>query len=45
MGKPGASMDEIIEASKAANAHTFISAMPDGYETMIGEKGIVLAYL
>lgn len=35
-GKPGATMDEIIAAAKAANAHDFILAMPHGYETMVG---------
>jgi ATP-binding cassette subfamily B protein len=31
-GKPGASMEEIVAAAKAANAHGFISSLPDGYE-------------
>ena len=34
--KPDATMDEIIAASKAANAHDFISNMPEGYETLVG---------
>ena len=34
--KPEATMDEIIAASKAANAHDFIANMPDGYETLVG---------
>ncbi len=38
-GKPGASLEEIIEAAKAANAHNFILAKPDGYDTMVGERG------
>lgn len=37
--KPGASRSEIIAASKAANAHDFIIKFPDGYDTMVGERG------
>lgn len=37
--KPDASMDEIIEACKLANAHTFIEKMPNGYDTIISERG------
>ena len=37
-GKPDASMDEIIEASKLANAHQFIEKLPDGYNTIITEN-------
>ena len=37
--KPEASMDEVIEAAKAANAHDFISESPQGYETLLGEGG------
>ncbi len=37
-GKPNASMDEIIEACKLANAHAFIEKMPDGYNTIITER-------
>lgn len=37
-GKPDASMDEIIEACKLANAHAFIEKLPDGYNTMITER-------
>lgn len=36
--KPDATMDEIINAAKLANAHDFIMRMPDGYETMIGSR-------
>ncbi len=42
-GKPGASLDEIIEAAKAANAHSFILAKPDGYDTYVGERGAKLS--
>lgn len=38
IGKPGASMDEIIDAAKAANAHDFITELPDGYNTILGER-------
>ena len=38
-GKPGASRGEIIEAAKAAEAHEFISVMPEGYDTTVGERG------
>jgi ATP-binding cassette subfamily B protein len=37
-GKPEASMDEIVEACKLANAHAFIEKMPDGYNTIITER-------
>ncbi|MCC7229574.1 MAG: ABC transporter ATP-binding protein [Fimbriimonadaceae bacterium] len=42
-GKPGASFDEILAASKAANAHNFILGKPDGYDSMVGEKGSKLS--
>ncbi len=38
-GKPGASFEEIVVAAKAANAHNFILSKPDGYDTMVGERG------
>jgi ATP-binding cassette subfamily B protein len=38
-GRPNASMEEIVAAAKAANAHEFIAALPDGYETPVGERG------
>lgn len=38
-GRPEASNDEIIAAAKAANAHNFISNTPDGYDTMVGDRG------
>jgi ATP-binding cassette, subfamily B, bacterial len=43
-GKPGgASEKEIIAAAKAADAHKFIKALPEGYETLIGQKGRLLS--
>ena len=42
-GKPGASMEEIIEAAKKANIHEFISELPDGYDTFVGERGTRLS--
>lgn len=38
-GKPEASMDEVIAAAKKARCHDFIMALPEGYDTMIGEGG------
>lgn len=42
-GKPGASEEEVIEAAKNANAHDFIMALPDGYHTDIGQRGVKLS--
>lgn len=42
-GKPGATDEEVVEAAKAAFAHDFISAFPDGYDTVIGERGLRLS--
>ncbi|MCL2479093.1 MAG: ABC transporter ATP-binding protein/permease, partial [Treponema sp.] len=42
-GKPNAAKEEIISAAKMANAHGFISALPNGYETEIGQRGIRLS--
>lgn len=42
-GNPDASFDEVIEASKAAQAHDFIMNLPDGYETVISEGGASLS--
>lgn len=42
-GRPDATRDEVIAAAKNANAHDFIMAMPDGYETDIGQRGVKLS--
>ena len=42
-GKLDASNEEIIEAAKKANAHDFIMALPDGYDTDIGQRGVKLS--
>jgi ABC-type multidrug transport system fused ATPase/permease subunit len=42
-GREGASAEEIAEAARAAGAHEFISALPEGYETTIGERGVTLS--
>nr|MDO8117730.1 ATP-binding cassette domain-containing protein [Candidatus Sigynarchaeota archaeon] len=42
-GKLGASDEEVFEASKKAGAHPFINMLPDGYETLVGERGAVLS--
>ena len=42
-GKPNATRAEIIQAAKLANADEFIDRMPDGYDTMIGERGVTLS--
>jgi ABC-type multidrug transport system fused ATPase/permease subunit len=42
-GMPNATREQAIEAAKRANAHDFISATPDGYETEVGERGIKLS--
>lgn len=39
VGKPDASMEEIIAAAKASHAHSFIKRLPNGYDTVIGEDG------
>jgi len=41
--RPGARLDDIIEAAKAANAHDFISRLPQGYDTPVGERGMTLS--
>lgn len=42
-GKPGASDEEVIQAATAAYAHDFITAMPEGYQTSIGDRGVRLS--
>jgi ATP-binding cassette subfamily B protein len=42
-GRPEASLDEVIAAAKAAQAHEFITAMPDGYDSRIEERGTNLS--
>ena len=43
MGRPEASLDEVIAAAKQAHAHSFIKRLPDGYDTVIGESGGTLS--
>ena len=42
-GRPEANRAEIIRAAKLANAHEFIDEMPEGYDTMVGERGVTLS--
>ena len=42
-GRQDATERDVIDASRAANAHEFIDALPDGYETIVGEKGVNLS--
>jgi ATP-binding cassette subfamily B protein len=42
-GKPDASRAEILRAAKLANAHEFIEKMPEGYDTVVGERGVTLS--
>ncbi|MEY2408303.1 MAG: hypothetical protein QOF48_973 [Verrucomicrobiota bacterium] len=42
-GKPGASREEIETAARQANAHDFIQSFPEGYETLVGDRGIKLS--
>ena len=42
-GKPEASRDEVIQAARLAGAHEFISALKDGYDTYVGERGVKLS--
>src|SRR5262249_52236293 len=43
LGRPDATEAEIVAATRAANAHEFIEALPDGYQTVIGERGARLS--
>jgi subfamily B ATP-binding cassette protein MsbA len=42
-GKPDATMDEVVEAAKVALADEFVEKLPEGYETVVGERGSVLS--
>ena len=42
-GKPGATLEEVVEVAKRANAHDFIMKFTDGYDTVIGERGLRLS--
>ncbi len=42
-GRPDASLDEVTAAAEAANAHDFIGTFPEGYETLVGERGVKLS--
>ena len=42
-GRPGATEDDIIKAAKMAGAHDFITALPNGYHTYVGERGVKLS--
>lgn len=43
MGNPEASDEEVVAAAKAANAHEFITGLSNGYETLVGERGVKLS--
>ncbi len=42
-GRPDATMDDVIRAAKAAQAHDFIMSFPDGYQTRVGERGVTVS--
>ena len=43
LGKPDASREEIVAAAEAANAHSFIASLPEGYDSLVGERGATLS--
>ena len=42
-GRPGASREEILQAAQSAHIHDFIASLPQGYDTMVGERGLKLS--
>jgi subfamily B ATP-binding cassette protein MsbA len=42
-GRPGAAKEQIVEAARAAYAHDFITSLPKGYETVVGERGLMIS--
>ena len=42
-GRPGASREDVVAAARAAHIHDFIESLPDGYRTMVGERGLKLS--
>jgi ATP-binding cassette, subfamily B, bacterial len=42
-GRPGASTEEVEDAARAAHAHDFVSRLPEGYDTLVGERGVKLS--
>jgi ATP-binding cassette subfamily B protein len=42
-GRPEASQDEILDAARVAQAHEFITQLPEGYQTVVGERGVTLS--